>query len=613
MTLVDPTEGMLPSQVIAAKLRQRRAEKQDQQAEEKGAAVFFDWAMQVPEDHGPLNFDQFPPLRAIYSDEIAKAREVVIKKATQVGVTTAALRHALHAADRRGERALYIFPTQGLVHDFSDDRVDPILDRSPMLQARMRRSAVRQKKLKDIGPSGRVFFRGSESKSGAQSIPAQFLVFDEYDDLSQPNVEQMERRLSGAKQTGRVPRTWRVGVPRYPGGGIDERYEQSDKREWIVTCEQCGEEQTPTFFENLRWRNVGSDKELRWGADEPGEVDLAWRVCKECEADLDVAKGEWIAQQPGRKVIGFWITRMIIPGADLEEIVKNSRKRASYQVEAFWNNDLGEPFAPEEGQLSLAAIKAAQREYELLSRDHQHAPSANLRTMGVDVASVRDLTVRISEHDEATGKKRALWIGEVPSFNDLPVLMRYFHVNMAAIDHEPEGRLARSFAELFPGRVKIVHLSGTLKKLMAPDEEMNEVTVNRVKLLDATYELIRTQRNELPEAFPPDWVKQMRTPIRQVIVDEEDGSKKVVYATRNAPFDYAMAEAFDVMAGEMYILQQAFEQLSSEEFAQLDQTLDFVRSGLAELEHGGANEYFEGPQFDPTIYSDEVGNFPSGE
>ena len=60
-----------------------------------------------------------------------------------------------------------------------------------------------------------------------------------------------------------------------------------------------------------------------------------------------------------------------------------------------------------------------------------------LVTMGVDVASVRSLHVRISEHVNDSERK-ALFIGEVPSFNELPALMDNYGVHMCAIDHLPE-------------------------------------------------------------------------------------------------------------------------------------------------------------------------------
>ena len=69
-------------------------------------------------------------------------------------------------------------------------------------------------------------------------------------------------------------------------------------------------------------------------------------------------------------------------------------------------------------------------------------------TMGVDVASVRGLHVRISEHFDS-GEKRALFIDEIQGFEGLCELMDRYGVHMCAIDAQPERRLARAFAERF--------------------------------------------------------------------------------------------------------------------------------------------------------------------
>ena len=119
-----------------------------------------------------------------------------------------------------------------------------------------------------------------------------------------------------------VPRTRRVGIPRFEGFGIHARWEKSDQRQWTVECDHCGEEVVPDFFKHARWRVEGDDQDTvrRWGKDDTSlEVVEAWRACHECETPLDVANGRWVPRYPGRRVIGFHLTRMCIPLTDLEE------------------------------------------------------------------------------------------------------------------------------------------------------------------------------------------------------------------------------------------------------------------------------------------------------
>lgn len=575
---------------------------------------FESWALKVPEPKfGTLNFDLFPPQRELYSDAVTEAREVVVMKSTQVGVSTWGLRTALHAADDRGDTALYVFPTQTHVSDFSAERVGPAIRASEYLLSKIPPDAVDQVKLKRVG-NGWVHFRGSESRAGAQSVAADFIVYDEYDELSPANLEQIERRTSGAAQVGRVPRTRRVGIPRFEGFGIHGRYERSDQRQWHVECANCGEDQVPDFWRNVRWRCEGDtdDAPARRAngkgaaADDPRlDVERAWRACYECEQPLDVATGAWVAKHPGRRVIGFHLTRLCIPLTDVEEIVRNSRKRAAYELEAFYNNDLGIPYEPEEGRLSLQAIRAAQRAYEMVEGK---PVDGYARTMGVDVASRRNLSIRISEHF-APGKRRALWIGEVEDFEALDDLMERYQPNMVAIDHLPEYREAQKFRGRWPGRVYIVSYDTTdspkgtnAGKIFTANYEDRTATVRRTEALDTVLESVRAQRNELPEHLPAGYEDQMRAVVRKREKDEK-GRERVFYESKG-PDDYAHAEVYDTAAHQLYLFDVEIRALLAPESRPIDELVEVQRQNLQDDDQpyrAGPEDYNEfGPNLDDT-------------
>src|SRR5207237_786192 len=96
-------------------------------------------------------------------------------------------------------------------------------------------------------------------------------------------------------------------------------------------------------------------------------------------------------------------------------------------------------------------LQAAQRDYWQSEITGYHG--ANLVTMGVDVASVRALNVKISEH-VGDGVKRTLFLGTADSFDEVATLMRVYNVHMAGVDHEPEGRGLQEArgGGLLPGR-----------------------------------------------------------------------------------------------------------------------------------------------------------------
>jgi hypothetical protein len=219
-------------------------------------------------------------------------------------------------------------------------------------------------------------------------------------------------------------------------------------------------------------------------------------------------------------------------------------------------------------------IAAAQRGY---TQPDSYA-GANPVVMGVDVASVRALNVWISEQGENEG--RVLYLGLVDSFDELAKLMDRYRVNMAAIDHLPEGRLARAFANRFAGRVYIVsYATETQKDVLTVDDQQRRASVRRTEAIDALQERIRAQRELLPQDLPNDFVVQMCANVRSVEQDDL-GKVKVLYRA-DGPDDWAQAGTYALVAADCWWIRQ---QVNQEEITSLDEMTDlgFQRSSLGE-------------------------------
>lgn len=463
----------------------------------------------------------------------------------------------------------HAFLTEGAVTHNSDARVSAAIKASPYLKKRIPASEVSNKGLKRIG-LGWLYARGSESKDDLDSVDADVLCLDEYDTLRQENIPDAERRISGA-ENGLIRR---VGVPSIPGFGIDALYQKTDQRRWAVKCGHCGEWQPLTFKDN---------------------VDLARkaRVCHKCHGELtpdDVRAGEWVATYPERDVKGYHLPRLIVPSLDLTDIIAASEKTKPNEKQVHFNKDLAEAYAPEEGRLSDAAIEAAERSG--VSANTDGVPACDCVTMGVDVGSVKDLNVRVSAVTIRAGGlpvKRCLFMGAVDSFAAVEALIERYGVNMAVIDHEPDGRSARATAERFAGRVYLGHFitprSDTVLKV---DDEMRKVGVKRTELLDATFDGIRQQRNLLPKERPAGWDKQMQALNRQ-IVETGDGGVRGEYLSV-AQDDYAFAEAYDTLALQVYLWHVGVAEAEIGETMTADDLYEFDRTDLSRKER----EYAEG-------------------
>ena len=529
---------------------------------------FDEWASQVPEPKGELDFDRFPFQRELYRSSVDQ-HEVVIKKAAQVGVSAFCIRWAMYWAGARGLTALYVFPRQRQLRDFSDARIKPLIATSPLLQELVTAGAVQNNGLKRLG-DGHLILRGSESVADLQAIDADVLVLDEYDDLVQNNVPDAERRLAASK-LGLVRR---VGVPSYPDYGIAEQYNRSDRRRWFVRCAACGLRQPIT------WQNV-----------DPLRLE---RVCTGCARGLDVRDGEWVAEFPDRDMLGYHVSRLIVPSTDIGSLVRASQESDEARRQAFINKDLGEEYASEDARLSLAFIVAAQRDYTCpVSYAGDHCV-----TMGIDVASVRNLHVRISEHlDE--GHKRALFLGEVGDFEALDELMHRYSVDMCSIDAQPEHRLAAAFADRFAGRVYLISYTGPIDDVVGPVLDQRRAAVGRTQAIDAALADVRLQRNELPCVLPADYSAHLQAVIR--LVDRDGlGRKRPRYHSLGAD-DYLHSEVFDWVAWWLLRWQAEYAELtrlSLPEVVPIEEALPgFVRSNLGSY---GEAEYSPGG-FEPSL------------
>lgn len=528
---------------------------------------FYDWALRVPEPKaGSLDFARFPFQVELYRDA-AEDEDLCVKKATQVGVSAFLVRWTLYWADTRGLTALYVFPTRNDVYDFSDARIKPAIEASEYLRERIPAGYVQNKGLKAIG-LGFVYFRGSETKRGLDSVDADILALDEYDTLVQANIGDAERRISGS-QVGLVRR---VGVPSINDFGISKEYDKSDQRRWFVHCE-CNEWQHLTYKDNI-------------------DEATALRVCRRCRRPLDVTRGEWIATFPDRPNRGYHLPRLIVPDTNIARIVAAHKEREPYKIQVHYNKDLAEAYEGAGGRLTRQEIRAAQREGVIQQHGYD---GANVVTMGVDVASTRALNVRISEHlNERV--KRSLWIGTVDSFDELYDLMDRYQIRMCGIDHLPEGRLARAFAERYAGRVYLINFKTQAGgDVLAIDDEQRRVAVGRVEMIDATIERIRSQRNLLPMDLPPDYLDNMLAVVRKIEKmgrdDRDEGKIRVTYYS-TGPDDYLMAEGYDLVATELWWLRQQVAEAEAEVFTPVDEMLEFERSDLGGFQDG--NDYSEG-------------------
>jgi hypothetical protein len=573
--------------ILGRELRRARAAQAREQTQALDSLPdFLTWSLAIPTTRGvALDFERFPfqlEICRVFGDP--EVREAVLMKGTQIGASELLARLTLYFADLFGETTLYVFPAFKQLRDFSDSRVDKLLENSAYL--RRRAGQPWNKGLKRIG-LGECYYRGSQSKNDLIAVSADVLVLDEYDDLLAEHIPEAEQRVAGSE----LALIRRVGVPSDPEYGIAKLYERSDQRCWQVECGNCGESQPLTFEDNVSWSE-----------DEGGVIPNARVACRQCARPLDVRRGKWIAKYPERAIPGFHVHRLMVRNANLLPLIEASKKKAPHLVKSFYNSGLGLPYAEASGGLDRTAIAAAISAGQSYNGGPMLMESAyngtNLVTAGIDVSSARGLHVRVSEHlDPLTTpghRKRALFVGTVDSFEELERLLDRYQVRFGVIDALPEGLLALGLAERYPGRVYTALYSRTHTdpEPLELDTERRVVSARRDIAIDATIADMRALRNLLTDDLPDDYVEHMIAVRRQVAKDQYD--RQTVTHPSIGEDDYFHAEVYDLLATEVALIRLEAEHQTALDGTPvlLDELVEFRRS---DLDDPDSMEYRPGP------------------
>lgn len=193
--------------------------------------MLFDWVhryreLRVGFDYRPFSLDGHEYLRELYTDP---QQTTILEKAAQMGASEFAISLALWFVDTRMATAIYFFPTDNDVSDFSATRVRPAVERCEHLQEQV--GDIDNIHLLKLSQS-LLYFRGMFSKARTKSVPADFVIFDELDEAEPKNKAQAIERMSHS------PWKWRLelSTPTLPDFGIDVEWRRSDQRYWHVAC-----------------------------------------------------------------------------------------------------------------------------------------------------------------------------------------------------------------------------------------------------------------------------------------------------------------------------------------------------------------------------------------
>lgn len=443
---------------------------------------------------------------------------LVVRKASQVGVSFTILLKLLYLGDKRDLYIIYTMPTNPEAREFVLSKLDPMIEKSAGLRSKVVKVPFRGKPvysttMKRLGGSF-YFFRGSWSPWKAQSIDADILVFDELD-LQKPGIMSMYReRLTGSASENII---YSVSNPSLPGYGISELYENSDQREWFIQCPRCKKRQI-----------------LKW----PDSIDLVNEryICRFCGRILYEKHrriGEWVPRFPSRNIHGYAISRLMAPWISAKRLIEIYRKRPPKH---FYNRSLGLPYLEHGEVISGRTIR------NCLS-DAEHKFSENI-VCGIDQGD--EFHVLIAD---AGGQAPHIFGAKVAkSVTELEDILNYYQPKLTLIDMLPAKHLAKQFQKKY-GKDKFLLVNlrdfqlSTLKDYLDYKRSLGMINLERTESIDRMVERLKRGRSGITFASDLFHIKTISTHLSNLNPDYQERygrTRKVWKSTGKDDFAFAL-------------------------------------------------------------------------
>lgn len=243
---------------------------------------------------GQYRTSRTPYMRAIM-DALSPshpAQRVIFAKSAQVGATEVGNNWIGFCIHRVPSPFLAVQPTVDMAKRLSQQRLDPLIEDSPVLRELVMPSRSRDSNntiLSKRFPGGQLILAGANSAVGLRSMPARMIFLDEVDaypgdvdDEGDPIALAEARTLS----FGHRKKLFLASTPTIKGlSRIEREFEASDQQRYHVPCPHCGGLQH-LEFERLKWE---------WGRPET----VAYQ-CIHCEEFIEERyKTEFMAEENG--------------------------------------------------------------------------------------------------------------------------------------------------------------------------------------------------------------------------------------------------------------------------------------------------------------------------
>lgn len=453
----------------------------------------------VNENGDPITFKYHKFLLDIYMDN---SPQLVIEKCSQIGGSTCIILKCIHLAHYRKANIIYLLPSKSIVKDFVTPKVDPLIASNPAIKALT--GDTDNLGLKSFGKDKDqrfVYFRSSWDENSGISLSAHIVVSDEYDRSNKKAVETYQTRLDAAKLTRPdLGWDWRFSNPTFDGAGVDELYQQSDQKRWMIKCSRCRSYQELTWPDSIN-------------------VKLACYICVKCHRPLDPVdriNGQWVPKFLGRDISGYRISQLMATWIPAKDIIKDSLGDQSI----FYNFTLGLPYTSKDVQVTRESIVKCI------------FPTMNPMTdvaIGVDNGKTMHYVI---------GNKYGIFkMGETDDWQVIENLRNQYDAYMV-IDSNPYPTPPLKLANKYPGKVFVHWYTDDSKQSeiieWGEKDKKTSVFSDRTKIIDAVVADINATdllfNMTLDVLENNEYIKHWQR-LYRIVVEDNKGVRRAVWRT----------------------------------------------------------------------------------
>jgi hypothetical protein len=416
-------------------------------------------------DGKPFTLKNRPAMAWLY-EQIPSTREecfrhtLVLMKCAQVGFTVMETLAAIYLGLKFGPCTVGMFlPDMNLAGLKSSERFMPMVRSVPEVHELMTQDATDGSGRKQ--GEGNVtrrrlaqalfVFSWTSGRATTESIPMDFLSFDEVQEMTLPQMEKTMERLSASSYRY----TLMGSTANWPALDIHHWYKQGTQHRFHTHCPTCGAAKPlDDYFPScIKWDEEAIDPLT----DRPG---LYRYVCEAGHWIDDSQVGEWLPDNPEAWITSAHFTQMLSPDISPGEIMH--KFTTSTDKKNFYNRVLGKPFLdPTQIPVTLEHMancvahgKAAGLKWKVAARETY---------MGID--QMGNFNVVVIKERLADGRQAVVHLEEVydeDPFVRCSELMDTYGVAVCVVEINPNYNDAKRFAGRHRGRVFICNSFGSI-------------------------------------------------------------------------------------------------------------------------------------------------------